>query len=222
VRVKPWIAFTTSLPDDQVETPGEIVTFGGRNVAIALGEVFAKLGCQVDEPYYAEEDVWEFLLTYKTRHRFWRRVISFHPAFHVLCQDPGGWAAARRIAAAYAELALKLAAALKADSRFRRVSWWSLQDEPPEPQEIGPTDLRKRAGGDPYSPIDLTGKEGGRPAWGCLAFALFVMFSGAFGIFMFFAGLSPQGLGDAIFCGVSLLVVGLLGLVRAWMDRVEE
>lgn len=222
MRVKPWIAFKTSLPDDQVETSGEIVTFGGRNVALALSEVFAKLDCKVDEPYYAEEDGWEFLLTYKTRHRFWCRVISFHPTFHVLFQDPGGWATARRNAAAYAELALKLAAALRADRRFRQVSWWSLKDEPPEPEEIGRTNLGMRAGKGSSSPIDLAGKEGGRPRWGCLAFALYVIVSGAVVLVWLVVGGVPIKPGDAILYGVGLLVFGFLGLIRAWMDRVEE
>lgn len=222
MRVKPWIAFLTTLPDDQVEDGLNIVLFGGRNVAVAIGEVLASLDCKVSKPEHAAEDGWEFDLAYKGRHRFWCRVISFHPAFNVLFQDPGAWTTAQRNAAAYAELALKLSAALRADPRFRQVSWWSLRDEPPEPEEIGLTDLRKRAGGDPSSPIELAGKEGGRPRWGCLAFALFVTISGTLGLVTFFAGGSPMKRGEAIFSGVSLLVFGLLGLVRAWMDRVEE
>jgi hypothetical protein len=221
MRVKPWIAFLTTLPDDQVEEGLNIVLFGGRNVALALGEVLASLDCKVSEPEHAAEDGWEFDLVYKGRHRFWCRVISFHPAFNVLFQDPGSWTTARRNAAAYAELALKLSAALRKDPRFRHVSWWSLKDDPPEPEKIGLIDLRKRAGGDPSSPIDLAGKEGGRPRWGCLAFALCVAASGAVALTWLVAGGPPMKPGEAIFCGLSLLVAGLFGLVRAWSERVE-
>jgi hypothetical protein len=222
MRVKPWIAFLTTLPDDQVEDGLNIVLFGGRNVAAAIGEILESLDCKVSEPEHAAEDGWEFDLIYRGRHRFWCRVISFHPAFNVLFQDPGAWTTAKRNAAAYAELALKLSAALREDPRFRQVSWWSLKDEPPEPEEIGLTDLRKRAGGDPSSPIDLAGKEGGRPAWGRLAFALWITVSGAFVLIWFVTGVIPMKPGEAIFAGVSLLVVGLLSLVRAWMERVEK
>ncbi|MFL5298189.1 MAG: hypothetical protein ACJ798_17565 [Phenylobacterium sp.] len=220
MTVKPWIAFTTTLPDDQVEVAGDIAVFGGRNVAVALGDILTKLDCTVDEPYDAGEHGWEFLLAYKGRHRFWFRVTSFHPAFHLLFQDPGSRQTAARNATAYAELAVRLAAALRDDPRFRHVTWWSLRDGPPEEDEVASAHLNKRTREAPSSPI-AAGEEAGRPAWGCLAFALFIALSGALGLFMFFAGITREDPAEAIFVGVFTLGSGLIGLFLAWIRRVE-
>src|SRR5947208_1795095 len=87
MNVKPWATFTTELPDDQVENGCEIVVYGGRNVALAMGEIFTKLGCEVQEPYSIEEQGWEFLLSYGGRCSFSCRVSSFHPAFRLLFEE---------------------------------------------------------------------------------------------------------------------------------------
>lgn len=222
MRVKPWVAFTTDLPDDQVEDGhNNIVLFGGRNVAVAIGEIFARLGCKVGEPEPAGENGWEFALTYKESHRFWCQVNSTsYPVFRLLFEDMSFRPRAARNAAAYAELALKLAAALRNDPQFHDVTWWSAKEGPPE-DRIDLAKAKKQAREDPTSPISSAGAAGGRPAWGCLAFALFVVLSGVFSLFMFFAGLSSMRLGEAIFCGTSLIVAGLLGFLRAWHERVE-
>jgi hypothetical protein len=223
MRVKPWVTFKTDLPDDQVEDGhNNIVLFGGRNVAAAIGEVFTRLGCNVADPENAGENGWEFALTYQQSHRFWCQVNSTsYPVFRLLFEDMSFRPGAAPNAAAYAEIAVKLAAALRSDPQFHDVTWWSAKEGPPE-DEIDLGEAKKQAREDPSSPISAAAKEGGRPAWGCLAFALFTILSGALSLFLFFTGRSRDSPEEAIFAGVSLLVVGLLGLVRAWMEPVEK
>src|SRR6185437_6076610 len=141
MSAKPWAGFIADFPDDQVERGGDITVFGGRNVAVAIGEILTQLGCQVAAPEHAELHGWDFDAYYKD-HRFWCQITSFHPAFHLLFEDPaiiGG--TRRKNAAAYAELAEKLASALDADPRFRHVEWRSMEEGPPEPDEIGPSGI---------------------------------------------------------------------------------
>jgi hypothetical protein len=215
------VAFTTTLPDDQVEDGHDIVVFGGRNVALAIGQILTELGCGVDEPYAAGEHGWEFLLTFRGRHSFWCRVTSFHPAFNLLFDHSGGRPAAAKNAGAYAELATKLATALSADRRFENISWWSREEGPPEVDNIQSARAASRKKGT-ENPIATTGNEGGRPAWGCLALALWVTLSGVATLSLFlFAGMDRDRPGEAIFSGACCLGFGLLGLIRAWHERVE-
>jgi hypothetical protein len=147
VKVKPWAGFIADFPDDQVEDGGDIKLFGGRNVAVAIGEILTGLGCRVSAPEYAELHGWDFDAYYQDR-RFWCQVTSFHPAFHLLLDDPAVTRGTRKKnAAAYAELAEKAAAALEADPRFHRVEWRSMEDGPPEPGEIGPSGIDEGAYG---------------------------------------------------------------------------
>ena len=221
MRVKPWVAFTTTLPDDQVEGGRGIVLFGGRNVAVAIGELLSELGCDVQDPYEAEEDgSWEFLLKYRGRHRFWCRVTSYHPGFHLRFESLGGHPTAAKNEA-YVELALKLAAAFKSAPQFQDISWWSSREGPPEPDKIGLAAVKKAGREDRSSPISTSEKPGGRPAWGCLALSLYIIVSGVVSVITYFAGLHIMGLWGTLFCGGSLIVVGLFGLVRAWYEPVD-
>src|SRR5207302_7238744 len=123
VKVKPWAGFIADFPDDQVEDGGDIKLFGGRNVALAIGEILTGLACRVSAPEYAELHGWEFDVYYQDR-LFWCQITSFHPAFHLLFEDPAIARGPRRKSApAYAELAEKLAAAPEEDSRFHHVEW---------------------------------------------------------------------------------------------------
>jgi hypothetical protein len=136
MRVKPWATFTTDLPDDQVEDGRNISVYGGLNVAVAIGEVFAKIGCEVAEPYSVEEQGWEFLLSYRGSNKFSCRVCSFHPAFRLLLEECSFLPKVARKRAAYADLARALATALEADARFRDITWWASEEGPPEPDVI--------------------------------------------------------------------------------------
>ena len=137
MTVKPWAGFIADFPDDTVEEGGDITLFGGRNVAVGVGEILIQLGCRVSAPEYAELNGWDFDLYYRDR-RFWCQVSSFHPAYLLLFKDPAFTRGTRkRNYAAYAELAEKLAATLEEDGRFYHVEWRTWEEGPPEPDEIG-------------------------------------------------------------------------------------
>jgi hypothetical protein len=138
MNVPPWAGFVADFPDDQVEAGGDIRVYGGRNVALALGEVFAGLGCsRIAEPWSVDEMGWEFGFEYGDHHSFECRVQSFHPVFWLLLDGPS---TSHKGAAAYVELWRKFGNALERDSRFRNILWRSFKDGPPDWEEVEAAD----------------------------------------------------------------------------------
>jgi len=176
LRVKPWAVFATDLPDDQIENGHDIVVYGGRNVAVAIGEIFTKLGCKVGEPYSVEEQGWEFLLSYRAHNDFSCRVSSFHPAFRLLFEQVSLRPRAFRNTAAYAELALSFSNALEADPRFHDIAWCAFEDGPPEPDEFGAV---REGGEEAHSPIAPRGRRHFVPAWIWLILGIWMLLTSA-------------------------------------------
>jgi len=229
MTVKPWAGFIADFPDDEVGDGRSIDVFGGRNVAVAIGEILIGLGCSdISAPEYAEHKGWEFDFYDKGRHRFWCQVTSFHPAFWLLFEDPAITRGTRaKNAKAYAELWRRLALALDQDGRFHDVVWRSMEDGPPQPEDIGSPAARREAGGIAPVPIE----DEFRPAppkarqsrWGCLPYilALCVMTSGATDLVI---GLSDAragrlGTGENIVPGIALIIVGGLWFLRTILLR---
>ena len=142
MSVPTWAGFVAYFPDDEVATGHEIAVYGGRNVAIAVGEVFAGLGCShVSDPRYGGDVGWDFGFRCD-RHSFWCRVQSFHPIYWLLLEGPSG----RRGASAHQELWRKFADALEQDPRFDQILWRSFKEGPPDWDEFTVTDnLPERA-----------------------------------------------------------------------------
>ena len=134
MNVPPWAGFVANFPDDQVATADKILVYGGRNVAIALEELLAGLGCSnAAAPWDVSDVGWEFDFNYRGRHRFLCRVQSFHPVFWLLFEGPSN---SRKAAAAYVELWRKFGSALEGDSRFRKILWRSFEEGPPDWEEV--------------------------------------------------------------------------------------
>jgi len=112
--------FTADFPDDCVEDNGEIVRFGGRNVAEAVRELLRGLGCDVDQPRYAGERGWEFGARRSGR-RFWCQVTSFHPQFLLYFEDDPPVQAPE----GHHGLAEAFDATLRRDGRFHDLLWYS-------------------------------------------------------------------------------------------------
>lgn len=137
MSVPTWAGFVSYIPDDEIATGQEIAVYGGRNVAAAMSEIFAELGCNhVSDPDYGGEVGWDFRFRYGGRHSFWCRVQSFHPIYWLLLEGP----ARKREMAAHAELWRKFADALERDSRFDQILWRSFKEGPPDWDEFTLTD----------------------------------------------------------------------------------
>nr|MEA2798018.1 hypothetical protein [Phenylobacterium sp.] len=151
MRVKPWAVFFADFPDDQIENEREIVIFGGRNVALAIGEILARLGCEVSTPEYGGERGWEFGATFEGQ-RFWCLVSSFRPAFFMNFEGPSIFLSSpRRDQPGYVAIAQRLSDALAQDPRFHDIQWYSREEGPPEPPDA-PSDwtpINDRSESDP-------------------------------------------------------------------------
>lgn len=135
MSVKPWAVFVADFPDDTVEDERDILTFGGRNVAVAIGEILKQLGCEVTAPEYAGEKGWEFDCQFKGQ-RAWCLISSFYPTFFMNFDDPSVLRSSRRKnEPIYEEIAEKLSAALAHDPRFHDIQWYSREDGPPAPPD---------------------------------------------------------------------------------------
>lgn len=137
MSVPTWAGFVAYIPGDEVATSYEIAVYGGRNVAVAVGEIFADLGCShITAPDYGGEVGWDFRFRYGDRHSFWCRVQSFHPIYWLLLEGPSG----KRGVTVNAELQRRFADALERDSRFDQILWRSLKEGPPDWDEFTVTD----------------------------------------------------------------------------------
>ncbi|HEY3950261.1 hypothetical protein [Phenylobacterium sp.] len=133
MSVPTWAGFVTYLPDDEVATGDEIGVYGGRNVALAMSEIFASLGCsRISDPDYGGEMGWDFRFRYGGRHSFWCRVQSFHPIYWLLLEGPGR----NGEVPAHLELWRKFAGVLEQDSRFDQVIWRPFKEGPPDWDEF--------------------------------------------------------------------------------------
>jgi hypothetical protein len=116
--------FHADFPDDTIENEHDIVQFGGRNVAEAIGEILKGFGYGVEPPEYAGEHGWEFSIKAGKR-RIWFQITMGDPAFLLMTQDTGifsrGRPENRRL---LAEILTRLHDALASDSRFDRIFWY--------------------------------------------------------------------------------------------------
>ena len=61
MRVLSRAGFIAEFPDDTVEVGGDIEVFGGRNVAVALGDMLKELGSDVAWWFYMGRRLWALL-----------------------------------------------------------------------------------------------------------------------------------------------------------------
>lgn len=133
MSVKPWAVFVADFPDDMVEDERDILTFGGRNVAVAIGDILTRLGCEVSALEYSGMLGWEFGARFKGR-QVRCLISSFYPAFFLNFDDPPSLLS-RKDAPAYEEISQKLGAALAEDPRFHDIQWYSREEGPPAPPD---------------------------------------------------------------------------------------
>ena len=221
MKVKPWALFRADLPDDQVEKHHDIVVYGGRNVALALGEIFTSLGCEVAKPYSLEEQGWEFLVSDRGRNKFSCRVCSFHPAFRLLFEEVSLVPKVFRNRAAYADLARSLAAALEDDSRFHDITWWTWEEGPPEPDEISsvPSNPTWDEGSSGAIKPTKYVRRGSGYGWFTLAFLIFAVAALALRAWLWNAGLPLEEKEQELKFALVALGIGTLALGAGFRRR---
>lgn len=225
MNVPPWAGFVADYPDDQVESGGDIQVYGGRNVALALAEIFTGLGCRRVSDIKSEGDQgWAFDVYDGGNHRFWCRVQSFHPVFWLLFDDVSG---SKKGAEAYVDLWRKFGNALERDPRFRQILWRPFKAGPPDWDEVeAASDPPERTFDEEFPPTAIqpkTPKLGCSPWLAALVFIVWPIASGVTSIFYRSEGHSPFDRLGYVVIGIVLISVGFgflylfaLGILNSW------
>jgi hypothetical protein len=129
MKVRCHAEFSSTLPDDHIENEEgtEIIQFGGKSVAAAIGEILRGLGCEVEPPAYAGDHGWDFNLKAQGR-RFWCQVTLIEG--YVFVFENPSWMDKlfKRRPKIYLDLLRGLGCELAADPRFSDIRWL-LRDE---------------------------------------------------------------------------------------------
>ena len=124
MKVRTWATFTSDLPDDHIENQAgdEILQFGGKSVAAAIGEILAGLGCAVSPPIYANEHGWELDAKFGKR-RFWCQVTLIE-GWVMVFEDKTFMGSILGYHRLYLDVLKRLARELESDPRFHDVQWF--------------------------------------------------------------------------------------------------
>src|SRR6185295_16661795 len=123
----------TVLPDDSVEDDNRIITFPGRNVAEAIGEILRAVGYDVGPPEYMDEHGWDLNVRVDGK-RIWLELQGIDPGEFVLQTEAmvGFFNLLFGAELAYyAEFLTKLTEGLSQDGRFSKVEWYELRNHTP-------------------------------------------------------------------------------------------
>jgi hypothetical protein len=129
------LCFHTTIPSDMVEDDEDIVTFGGRNLVVAIGKMLEKRGYRVSEPIYAGDHGWEANVFIDDA-RLWFQVTELG--------DPERYLIAEHMRQGYSFDRYKdylrgLDADLRRDPRFYRFLWFD-RDKPLRTPSVYPVD----------------------------------------------------------------------------------
>jgi uncharacterized RDD family membrane protein YckC len=115
--------FSSSLPDDSVEDERGFVVLPGKNVAEALSELLAGIGCEVEPVGGAGDHGWDLHFR-RGEGRFYCE-LSIIDGGVAQFENMGVRASSARSQAAFAELLTELSSALHADGRFHQIGWFT-------------------------------------------------------------------------------------------------
>ena len=123
VRPRNKALIGVDFPDDTVWVNDEIVSWGCKNVTVAVGEILTRLGAEVSEPIL-EDNGWALNISYKGREP-WCLVHDGVGSIYFYMDDRRLWPGA---SAAYVELIVRLDAELHQDPRFHDIRWYDRSD----------------------------------------------------------------------------------------------
>jgi hypothetical protein len=131
MKIRPWATFRADFPCDMIENDNDIVQFGGRNVAVAIGEMLERLGCVVSEPIYAHEHGWE-IEVFADGRNLWCQVTDLNVYLIYLKDNVLFEGKGRNANPIYVDTLRKFDEALQADPRFHDVSWFTDDEVDPD------------------------------------------------------------------------------------------
>jgi len=124
VKVRSTALFQAQFPeDDHIEEDGEIIQFGGRNVADALAATLNSQGFTTTKPEHEGHYGWTF---YAAKHKveIWLKVQLIDDTENYLSTEMReGLFSREKRREVYAEALRVLSAGMKADARFTGVLW---------------------------------------------------------------------------------------------------
>jgi len=131
--VKPCAEFRADFPDDHIEEDGEIVRFGGLNVAEAIADILVGFGCTV-EGIAGDFRGWWCGFRFEGLALIFQLVdLGDHYVF--VCEEP---LRARPDYDLFLHALLNIDSRLKADSRFHDLLWYSYANRPGESPSESP------------------------------------------------------------------------------------
>jgi hypothetical protein len=227
MTVMPLAVFTADFPDDQVEDARDIVLFGGRNVAAAIGQRLSEAGCEVSGLLYEGLNGWSFVAKVKGQ-AFRCQTTSFHPRYFLDLDDPSR---NRRIAEKlFAEFWQVVDTALRTDSRLHDLRWYRREDAPDPWEGVSGSEesLDPAARAALVRELKAQGRRLRRARLGQLAgcwLAAATVAVGLFGLFMATAGVArllggASGTGSQTTAG--LLIFAISGLVLFALSRASK
>jgi hypothetical protein len=121
VMVRSIAEFCADFPDDSIEDEQGFVRFPGRTLADVIAQMCQDMGFDASKPEDGAEQGWAFSLQASKR-RYWFQLTHFNQYWTLNSSDvtryeptPGD--------VGHAELLRRIDAAMKADRRFREITW---------------------------------------------------------------------------------------------------
>ncbi len=132
MKIRERVELRADFPNDDVEDDrGDIIQFGGRNIAEVMGKMLEGLGCKVSAPEYAGEHGWEFDF-YIGGRRFWCQATDMQEDAMFIFKDMawviGFWFSRPRPNPIFADLLTRVNAGLALDPRFGPPLWYPLNN----------------------------------------------------------------------------------------------
>jgi hypothetical protein len=124
VKVRNKAKICTNFPDDTIWSNDEIVSLGGKNITVAIGEILTRLGAEISEPIL-EDNGWALNISYKGREP-WCLVHDGGDLIYFYMEDR--WGPLFNDKPQYIELIVLLNAELHRDPRFRNIQWYRRRD----------------------------------------------------------------------------------------------
>lgn len=137
LKIRSTAQIVADFPDDMVEEDGEIVQFGGRTIAEALGDILRGLGYGVSSPEHQQENGWDFDVTSEGK-RVWMQIADLGGEYGLSTEFMPKLDLFASKTQVYGTMLDRLNTALRGDPRFQSVKWYDRFDSAADAGADGP------------------------------------------------------------------------------------